>query len=60
MNAALLFLGCAAAAFTAWMATGSRWLIWAFVLVTLVLVIDASHSGIANAPLLPIASNDGG
>ena len=60
MNAALLFLGCAAAAFTAWMAIGSRWLIWLFVFVTLVLAIDATHPGIANRPILPTALNDGG
>ncbi|MGE5094065.1 MAG: hypothetical protein ACM3SO_02945 [Betaproteobacteria bacterium] len=60
MTPALAFLGFAAAAFSAWMVTGSRWLIWLFVIVTLVLAIDATHGGLATSPILPTASNDGG
>jgi hypothetical protein len=60
VNAALIFMAVAAVAFICWMAIGSRWLIWVFVLVTLVLAIDATHPGIANTPiLLPIALNAG-
>ncbi len=57
---ALLFVAFAAVAFILWMAIGSRWLIWVFVFATLVLAIDATHTGVANAPLLPIALNVGG
>jgi hypothetical protein len=60
VNAALLFMAVAGVAFIFWMALGSRWLIWVFVLTTLVLAIDATHSGVANMPiLLPIAMNAG-
>jgi hypothetical protein len=60
VTAALLFLAVAAVAFIFWMALGERWLIWMFVLVTLVLAIDATHTGIANTTILPIAQNVGG
>lgn len=61
MTPALLFLAFAAGAFLAWMATGARWLIWVFVLATLVVAIDATQTGIPGTPiLLPIASNAGG
>ena len=60
MSAALLFLALAAAFFIVWMAIGSKWVIWAFVFVTLVLAIDATHPGIAGRPILPIALTDGG
>ena len=59
MTAALLFLAFAAVVFILWMAIGSRWLIWVFVFATLVLAIDATHTGIPNTPLLPIALNGG-
>ena len=60
MTAAIVFMAVAAVAFIFWMAIGSRWLIWMFVLVTLVLAIDASQPGVANTPiLLPIALNAG-
>ena len=60
MNAAILFMAVAAVAFIFWMALGSRWLIWVFVLTTLVLAIDATHSGVADTPILPpIALNAG-
>ena len=60
MTAAIVFMAVAAVAFIFWMATGSRWLIWMFVLVTLVLAIDATQPGVANTPiLLPIALNAG-
>ena len=60
MTAALLFMAAAAITFIVWMAIGSRWVIWMFVLVTLVLAIDATHPGVANTPiLLPIALNAG-
>jgi hypothetical protein len=61
VTAALLFFGAAIVGFVFWMALGSRWLIWMFVLVTLVLSIDAMHPGVANTPiLLPIAQNQVG
>ena len=60
MTSAILFLLLAAAAFVCWLAIGSRWLIWVFVFVTLVLTLDATHPGIANRPILPTALNDGG
>jgi hypothetical protein len=60
VTAALIFFGAAIVAFVFWMALGSRWLIWMFVLVTLVLSIDAINPG-ANTPiLLPIAQNQVG
>jgi hypothetical protein len=59
VTAALLFMAVAAVAFIFWMALGSRWLIWMFVLVTLVLAIDATHPGVANTPiLLPILAQN--
>lgn len=58
--AALLFVAFAAVAFILWMAIGARWLIWVFVFATLALAIDATHTGMANMPLLPIALNVGG
>jgi hypothetical protein len=60
VNPAIVFLAFAAVAFTLWLAIGSRWLIWVFVFATLMLAIDATHPGIANAPLLPLALNVGG
>jgi hypothetical protein len=61
MSPALLFLASAGVAFALWMAIGARWLIWMFVFVTLVIAIDATNPGVANAPiLLPIAQNQVG
>jgi len=61
VSAALLFFAVAIVAFVFWMALGSRWLIWMFVAVTLVMSIDAMHPGVANTPiLLPIAQNQVG
>jgi hypothetical protein len=60
VTAAIVFMAVAAVAFIFWMALGSRWLIWVFVLTTLVLAIDATHPGVANTPiLLPLALNAG-
>ena len=61
MIAALLFTAVACFAFVFWAALGSRWLIWVFVGITLLIAIDATHPGVANTPiLLPIALNVGG
>ena len=59
MIAALLFIAVACFAFVFWAALGSRWLIWMFVGLTLVLAIDAMHPGVANTPLLlPIVAQN--
>jgi hypothetical protein len=61
MSPALLFLVFAGVAFVLWLAIGARWLIWMFVFVTLVIAIDATDPGSANAPiLLPLARNQVG